>query len=89
MGIHLDIPPNDRETLKRDISLSDDSKLNNIINEWIHNETTDVTWRVIIKSLKALHRKDLIKVIRYLENPTTYEKYILKDDFRFCPKIHT
>ena len=88
MGIHLKIPPNDRETLKRDISLSDDSKLNNIINKWIQKETTDVTWRVIIKSLETLHRKDLIKeVIRYLENPTTYEKYILKDDFWFCPDI--
>ena len=67
MGIHLNIPQNDCETLKSNNSLSDDSKLNNIINKWIHNETTDVTWRVIILSLKALHRKDLIKeVIRYL-----------------------
>ena len=88
MGIHLNIPQNDREVLERDISLSHNSKLERIINKWIHSETTDVTWRVIITSLKALDRKDLIKeVIRYLENPATYEKYILKDDFCFCPDI--
>ena len=71
---------------------TDNNRLEYVLTNWIRNQTKEVKWRVILKVLDALKRKDLIKkVIAYLEKPETYRKYISMDDFspsRFslCPK---
>ena len=85
LASELYIPMNDRDTLRKDRSLSDQHRLESVLCKWIENETKEVKWRVILEALKALKRKDLIrKVIRYLEEPQIYRKYISMDDFSPC-----
>ena len=82
LGREFDVPENDRATLKRNISLSDEDRLESVIAMWITNETKDVKWRVVLGALKALRRKDIArKVIMYLQKSETYTKYISKDNF--------
>ena len=69
LGCELHVPFNDRESLRKNISLSDDSRLENVLTNWIGNETKDVKWRVILEAVKALKRKDLIKkMINHLKH---------------------
>ena len=86
IGSELLVPPDVCESLKRDMSLSDEAKLRQILNDWIKFETADVTWKTILKALQALRRKDIIReILKYLEKPAIYSKYIKKDDFIPCP----
>ena len=78
MGVSL----NDRDTLRRDVSLSDNSRLEKVLAIWVQQEKKEVKWVVVLDALKALQRNDLIrKVIRFLEEPETYSKYRAMDDF--------
>ena len=87
IGIHLNISPNYRDTLKRDVS-SDETKLDKIVNEWISSETTDVKWRIVFKTLKSLGKKKLIRnAVTYLEKPDIYSKYIAMNDFTPLPSF--
>lgn len=64
------------------MSLSNLNRLERVLHLWICNETTDVTWRNILKVMQALKRKDKIrKVINYLEKPEIYRKYIHMNNF--------
>ena len=86
IGCELHVPLNVREGLKKDMSLSDEAKLEKILNEWIKFETSDVTWKTILKVLQALRRRDIVReALKYLERPAIYSKYIKKDDFTPCP----
>ena len=86
IGSELHVPLNVREGLKKDLSLSDEAKLEKIHNEWIKFETSDVTWKSILKVLQALRRRDIVReALKYLERPVIYSKYIKKDDFTPCP----
>ena len=82
IGTELNVPLIDRETLRRDMTIRNDLRLDNILTRWIQTESKDVTWKVLLQALKALGRKDVMKeVVLFLEEPETYQKYILKDDF--------
>ena len=82
LGREFDVPENDRSSLRRNTSLSDEDRLESVLSKWIRTETTTVKWRVVLEALNALERKDIIKkVIAYLEKPETYRKYISMDDF--------
>ena len=73
LGSELHVPLDDRQTLRRDISLSNKDRLQFVLTYWIANETKEVKWKVILEALKALKRKDIInKVIDYLENQETH-----------------
>ena len=86
IGSELHVPLNVREGLKKDMSLSDEAKLEKILNEWIKFETSDVTWKCILKVLQALRRRDIVReALNYLERPAIHSKYIKKDDFTPCP----
>ena len=86
LGSKLCVPLNYRKTLRNDRTLSDNDRLEYVLNNWIGNETKEVKWKVIVDALKALERKDLVKnVIMYLEKPETYRKYISMRDFFPCP----
>ena len=86
IGCELHVPLNIREGLKKDMSLSNEAKLEKILNEWIKFETSDVTWKTILKALDALRRRDIVReALNYLERPAIYSKYIKKDDFTPCP----
>ena len=86
LGSELRVPLNDRNTLRNDRTLSDNDRLEYVLNSWIGNETKEVKWKVIVDALKACKRKDLVRqVIMYLEKPETYMKYISMHDFFPCP----
>ena len=86
LGSELCVPLNDRNTLRNDRTLSDNDRLEYVLNSWIGNETKEVKWKVIVDALKVLKRKDLVRqVIMYLEKPETYRKYISMHDFFPCP----
>ena len=77
VGMELNIPMNYRDTLRKDIGLSDNQKLERILNKWSQSETKPVTWRTMLEALQSLQRQDLFKkVIAYLEKPENYQKYI-------------
>ena len=66
----LDISTNYRDSLKQDGGLSDDTRLEKILEKWITSETKPVTWEVIINALESLERIDLVKKIKmYLTKP--------------------
>ena len=82
IGMELNIPVNERETLRRDMTMADDNRLEHILTNWIGSESKDVTWKVLLQALTALRRKDVVrKVLRFLKEPETYQKYILIADF--------
>ena len=82
VGMELNISMDKRETLRRDISLTDTDKLDQILNGWRRSETKPVTWRTMLKALKSLGRQDLIKkVIDYLQKPENYQKYISMNNY--------
>ena len=86
LGSALAVGLNFRNQLHGDITHSADSKLEKVLAEWIHNETKDVKWQIILKALEDLHRRDVIKkVISCLEEPKTYHKYYQMKDFAPCP----
>ena len=88
LGTELEIPHNDRTSLKGDASHTDRVRLESVLKNWIENETKEVKWRVILKALEALKRKDLIrKVIEYLETPEIHKRYISKYDFSPYPSF--
>ena len=82
VGSELNIPMNYRDTLRRDITLTDTDKLERILNEWSQSETKAVTWRIMLEALKSLQRQDLVrKVIAYLEKPENHQRYISMNNF--------
>ena len=82
VGEELGISLNDRQTLMRDVSLSNNNRLESVLVIWVQQEKKDVKWVVILEALKALQRNDLVrKVIKFLEEPETYSKYNVMDDF--------
>ena len=90
LGSELDVPLDYRQTLRKDISLSNKDRLEFVLTHWIGNETKEVKWKVILEALKELKRKDIInKVINYLENQETYTKYISKKNFIPCRFLST
>ena len=88
IGTHLKISMNYCDSLKRDVSLTDETKLDKIVNEWISSETIDVKWRIVFKTLQSLGRKNMLrKAVVYLEKPEIYSKYIAMKDFTPSPKF--
>ena len=86
IGSKLLVPLDIRDSLKRDTSLSDEARLEKILDAWINGEKASVTWRTILEALEALGRRDIIrKTLDYLERPAIYSKYIEKKDFIPCP----
>ena len=85
VGYELNIPMNYRDTLRMDIVLSDNQKLERIFNKWSQSETKPVIWRTMLEALKSLQRQDLIrKVIAFLEKPENYQKYISMSNYVFA-----
>ena len=82
IGLVLDIPLHDRDTLRKNARMANDDRLEHILTRWIQTESKDVTWKVLLEALEALGRKDVVKkVVHFLEEPETYQKYILMADF--------
>ena len=88
LGGELEILSNERITLQKDASHTDKDRLEFVLRNWIQNETKEVKWKVILKALEVLKRRDLIKkVIQYLETPEIHRRYISMKDFSPCPSF--
>ena len=86
LGAELEIPPDDRSSLQKDGRHTDKDRLEFVLRNWIQYETKDVKWKVILKALDVLRRRDLMKkVIEYLETPEIHRRYISMKDFSPCP----
>ena len=80
IGIELKVPPNDRDSLSKNATLSDYGKMDTVIRNWNGTQKTDVTWKTILNTLNE--KRDVrTKVIEFLEKPENYAKYINKADF--------
>ena len=82
LAIALKIDGNTRTALHNDGRLTNDGKLDQILENWHQAQSSDVTWE---KILEVLESKKLIKtrkeVKKFLENPEVIEKYRKKPDF--------
>ena len=88
LGGELEIPSDDRSSLQKDGRHTDKDRLEFVLRNWIQYETKDVKWKVILKALDVLRRRDLIKkVIEYLETPEIHKRYISMKDFSPCPSF--
>ena len=84
VGRKLYIPMKYRDTLQRDISLTDTDKLERILNKWSQSGTMPVTWKTMLEALQSLKREDP-KVIAYLEKPENYQRYISMNNYSSHP----
>ena len=86
LGRELDILMNYRDSLKQDGGLTDDTRLEKILEKWITSETKPVTWEVIINALESLERIDLVKKIKmYLEKPKPQKRVSSHDEELHVP----
>ena len=82
IGGKLGIPIDKRQSLLKNASISNDSKLEEILDVWICSQPSDVTWKRIIDVLIAFEKKNVAsEVEKFLDKQRIYEKYIQQDDF--------
>ena len=80
LGRELRVTMNSRDSLDRDRSLTDDVRLEKVLDFWINGERKQVTWQVIINALEKIRRTDLAKKVhKYLDQQNTYPKVINED----------
>ena len=79
IGRGFNVPLNTRETLRRDTSVSDDSRLEEVINTWLETHChTPVTWTEFINVLTTkLGFKDVAEqVYSFLEREDIMKEYL-------------
>ena len=82
IGGKLGIPIDKRQSLLQNASISNDSKLEEILHLWICSQPSDVTWKMIIDVLIVFEKKNVAsEVTRFLEKQDIYQKYIQQDNF--------
>ena len=82
IGGRLRVPLNERNSILQVTYLSNDGKLERILDTWISSQTSDVTWKTIIDMLTGFEKKNVASdVAKYLDKQHIYEKYIQQDDF--------
>ena len=86
IGGRLRVPIGERQSLLQVTNMSNDGKLERILDIWISSQPSDVTWKMIIDMLIAFEKKNIAsEVARFLDKQHIYEKYIQQDDFvPFC-----
>ena len=81
-GGKLNVPLTERESLLRDCKLTDVGKLEKILDKWISNQKSDVTWKKILDVLVACGKNNIATEVKeHLEQQDFYDRYISKDDF--------
>ena len=63
VGRKLNVPKNYREGLKRNISRTNEDKLEYILEKWIESECSEVSWKHLIEVVKDLAWMDIAKGI--------------------------
>ena len=60
----LNISLNHRKKLKKDASIDEDDKLEEVLDKWIETESVPVTWSSLIKALEANELRGLAKEVK-------------------------
>ena len=82
IGGRLRVPIGERQSLLQNTTISNDGKLEKILDVWISSQPSDVTWKMILDMLIAFEKKNIAsEVARFLDKQHIYEKYIQQDDF--------
>ena len=82
IGGRLRVPRDERESLLQVTNLTNDGKLEKILDIWISSQTSDVTWKTIIDMLMGFEKRNIAsEVAKYLDKQHIYEKYIQQDDY--------
>ena len=82
LAIALKIDENTRTTLRNETQLTDDSKLDSILQNWHQAQPSDVTWEKILEVLESTKlRITGGEVKKFLEKPNVIEKHRKKPDF--------
>ena len=82
LAIALKIDENTRTSLHNDGRLTDDGRLDKILQKWHQAQPSDVTWEKILEvleSMKLIRTRKEVK--KFLEKPNVIEKYRKKSDF--------
>ena len=84
IGSALEVSFNFRNNLRRDVGVNNDGRLEAVLNNWISEQTSTVTWEKILDVLFEIERNSAQRVTRFLRTQRIYDKYINTDDFEFC-----
>ena len=81
-GRKLRVSHDTRTSLRRDPSLTNDGKLEEILRTWKQEQTSEVTWGNILTTLESMDFIDMAaNVKRYLTRPDVIDKYIKTPDY--------
>ena len=78
LGRELDISRNFRNTLRRDPKLSDNDRLEEILEKWIESDSEDApaTWSCLIEALKGIELRSVITDVEmFLKAPKAAKSY--------------
>ena len=79
----LRVSKNSRTSLSRNISKSDNGKLEEVLRLWVNSETSSVTWEKILAVLKSLKMIRLAgEVKKFLRDPEVVAVYSKKPDYK-------
>ena len=68
-----------RDEFKRDVSLDNDERLENIIRKWLETECSPPTWDNLIEALERMKRRDIIRSIKAFQANNDTVKRMLFD----------
>ena len=83
IAIALKVDDNARTSVRQDIQLGNDGKLDQILQTWNEAQSSDVTWEKIIEVLESMKlKKTASEVKQFLKEPNIIKKYNKAPDFK-------
>ena len=82
IGLGLEIPPNNLQSLLQKGYQSDTVKLASVLSMWMNGETTSVTWETIIDVIKGqyVQNNDLaVKICQSLKEGSTRQQSVIRE----------
>ena len=97
LGRELSISSNRRIHLKQDTSLSNDTRLEMVLEFWINGETEPVTWQTLVEALEGIGQKGLANKVKSLKirkrnspnkTPDSKSKFKFRNEICLKPILH-
>ena len=64
LGRELELLPNFRKQLRNDSGLSDEDRLEDVLQKWIESANVPVTWSTFIRALEAIELKNVANQVK-------------------------
>ena len=75
----MQVPIDPRESLRHNISLDDEGRLEHVVMNWIESQCSPVTWQNILDVLSSMSLKNTAsKVKEFLKEQQVIDKYMSK-----------